>query len=144
MAPPSVGFRLLAPRSSQLKSWHYNLARFEDLASRWINGHYHFSCARRALAPLHPWPPSSSTIFHSLFHSPFLLSLAVVFLPRLCSSSPRTAVLACPSIHQISLFPADLVPPRVVSGSCACPALHRILRRGPFPRGSLAAPRHRL
>jgi hypothetical protein len=48
---PSAGFRLLAPRSSQLNLWHYNLVRFEDLASRWINDHYHFSCARRALAP---------------------------------------------------------------------------------------------
>jgi hypothetical protein len=29
MALPSAGFRLLAPRSSQLNLWHYNLARFE-------------------------------------------------------------------------------------------------------------------
>jgi hypothetical protein len=109
IAPSSAGFRLLAPRSSQLNPWHYNLARFEDLASRWINGHYHFSCTRRALAPFAPLLPWSSSP-SSVFHSPFPLSLVVVFLPRLCSS--RTAVPACPVLHRISPFPADLVPPR--------------------------------
>jgi hypothetical protein len=42
---------------------------------------------------------------------PFLfLALVAVFLPWLCSS--RTAVPACPVLHQISPFRANLVPPR--------------------------------
>jgi hypothetical protein len=97
MTPPSAGFRLLAPRSSQLKSWHYNLARFEDLASRWINGHYHFSCARRALALLFsllPWSPSPS----SVFHSPFPLSRPGRRLPPLALFVAHCgACLPCPS-----------------------------------------------
>jgi hypothetical protein len=106
MAPPTAGFRLLAPRSWQLKSWHYNPSRFEDLASGPLNGHYHFCSSRRASRRYfpgrrHPLP---------YFILPFLfVALAVVFLPRLCSS--RTAVPSSPVLHRISPFPADLVPP---------------------------------
>jgi hypothetical protein len=39
MAPPTVGFRLLALPWWQMKSWHYNPGRFEDLASMPLNGH---------------------------------------------------------------------------------------------------------
>jgi hypothetical protein len=39
VALPSAGFRLLAPRSSQLNPWHYNLVRFGKMASRCIDGH---------------------------------------------------------------------------------------------------------
>jgi hypothetical protein len=39
VALPSAGFRLLAPRSSQLNLWHYNLAHFEKMASCYIDGH---------------------------------------------------------------------------------------------------------
>jgi hypothetical protein len=67
-----------------------------------------------------PWPSSSSIGSIHRLH-------ALRCLP------------ACPAIHRISPFPADLVPPRAIPGSYSCPALHRILRRGPFPCGSRAA-----
>ena len=106
MTPSWEGFKLLAPRSWQLKSWHYNPSRFEDLASGPLNGHYHFCSSRRASRRYfpgrrHPLP---------YFILPFLfVALAVVFLPRLCSS--RTAVPSSPVLHRISPFPAEHVPP---------------------------------
>jgi hypothetical protein len=116
IAPPTPGFRHLAPPSRQLKSWHYNPSRFEHLASsslivistfplpvlpsrRFFPGRRHpLSFSISALLP--PEPFSSSSLDSLFYHwssssSRDLLppscfrdwSTLLSFLPRLCSAS---------------------------------------------------------